>query len=161
MLSSISFGAVLDRLMRPDDHVLAFAHVAAAHILIDKDELLAREQFGRSQVGSILVDAIGRDAVAGALHHDGIRPVVGEDVLRNVNGGEQLHAVAHGDAVFELGVVLADELPAGSRSGSRRGRSRRGYRRRCVTPLPLHHSGPQKKKSEKNTRSPWHPGIVR
>ena len=48
----------------------------------------------------------------------GIGLVVRDDVLGNVDGSEELDAVAHGDAVFELGVVLADEIAADGRHGS-------------------------------------------
>ena len=118
-------GAALDGLVRADHDVVAFAHVAAADVLVDEDEFLAREQLGGPERGAVLIDAVGRDVVAGALHHDRVGAAVGEDVLGDVDGGEELDAIAHGDAVFELGVVLAD-VGGGVRSaggcGSNRGR---------------------------------------
>ena len=106
------FGAALDRLVGADDDVIAFAHVAAADVLVGEDEFFAGEEFGGAEGGAVLVGAVGRDVVAGALEHDGVGLVVGEGVLGDVDGGEELDAVAHGDAVFELGVVLADEIAA-------------------------------------------------
>ena len=132
------FGAVLHRLVRADGDVIALAHEPAADVLVDEDELLAREQFRGPQVRRGTVDAVGRHVVARALHHDRISPAVGEDVLRDVDGGEQLHAVAHGDAVFELGVVLADEGGALGRCG---GGIRRGGS--GASPLSGNHLGQQ------------------
>ena len=51
----------------------------------------------------------------------GIGLVVRDHVLGNVDGSEQLDAVPHGDAVFELGVVFADELAADGSGGHGRG----------------------------------------
>src|SRR5262249_20725972 len=55
--------------------------------------------------------------------HDRIRLGIAENVLGNVDGSEQLHAVAHRDPVFELRIILANEsringirrVPAASR----------------------------------------------
>ena len=115
------FGAALDRLVRADDDVVAFAHVAAADVLIDEDKFLAREEFGGPEGGTVLIAAVGRDVVAGALHHDGVGFVVRDRVLGNVDGSEQLDPVPHGDAVLEFGVVFADELAADGSSGHGRG----------------------------------------
>ena len=52
----------------------------------------------------VVVDAVGRDRIRGPLHQEGI--LLG-GVLGDVDAGEQLHAVAHGDAEIELGVVRA------------------------------------------------------
>ena len=123
-------GAALHGLVRADHDVVAFAQIAAANVLIDEDEFLAREQLEGPSAGAVLVDAVGRDAVAGALHHDRVRLSLG-DVFGNVDRGEELDAVAHGDAVFELVVVLADEFAsdaAGWRRGGRRA-ARPGVRR--------------------------------
>ena len=57
----------------------------------------------------ILIDAIGLDAVRRARQQDRIRLRL---VLGDVDGGEELHAVAHRDAVFVLGVVGLDVFQA-------------------------------------------------
>ena len=49
--------------VRPHVFVLAFAHVAPAHVLIDKDVAFAREQFIGAQRRLELIRAVGRDAV--------------------------------------------------------------------------------------------------
>ena len=55
-------------------------------------------------IGPVVVDAVRRHGVRRALHQDriGLR-----GVLRDVDAGEELDAVAHGDAVVVLGVVRA------------------------------------------------------
>ena len=116
MLSSVSLGPFFTGLCGRMMDVVAFAHEAAADVLVDEDELLAQEEFRRAERGAVLVDAVGRDVVGRALQHDGVGLRVREDVLGDVDGGEQLDAVAHGDAVLELGVVFTNCRCTGSRA---------------------------------------------
>ena len=56
------------------------------------------------------VDAVGRDAVRRARDQERVLP---RRVLRDVDGGEEPHAVAHRDQVFVLGVRRLDQVDAG------------------------------------------------
>src|SRR5262249_46376407 len=125
------FRPTLERLVWADHHVIALTHKAAANVLIHEDELLSRKKFRRPKRGAVLIDPVGRDIVPGALHHDRISFAVGEDILGHVNGREKFHAVAHRNAVFELRVILTNELAA--RSGGGSGGGLRGFGCRSAT----------------------------
>src|SRR6185503_7944124 len=85
--------------------ILAFTHIAPAHILVDKDVTLAREQFVWAQRTLVFIIAVRCDAVGRAVEHDRVLLVL---VFRLVNTGKQLYAVAHGDSYFAFGVVTLD-----------------------------------------------------
>ncbi len=89
---------------------LPFRHVAPAHVLLHEDvagflEFARRADRLRHPVDAVAQRVLGihAGAVGRALHQEGValRPV-----LRHVDDREQLHAVAHRDAVFVLGVAV-------------------------------------------------------
>ncbi len=142
--------AALDGLVRPDDDVIAFAHVAAANVLVDEDEFLAREEFGRPEIGAVLIDAVGRHAVAGALHQDRVSLPLRDDVLGDVDRREELDAIAHRDETFELVVVFPNEVTPVDRR-NRRGRGRTPALCRKQTRC-------KKKNGKKAAHGGWFPG---
>ena len=91
--------------VRPHIFVDAFAHVTAAHVLINKDVAFAREQLARPQRRTEFLRAVRRDAVRRAIEHDRILFAF---VLRFVDRREQPHSVAHGDVDLALGVMVFD-----------------------------------------------------
>ena len=82
---------------------VAFAHPAAAHVLVDKDVAGLLELLRRPQMLRILVLAVRPHAVRRAVHQERIRPA--GRILRHIHRGEQPLAVAHRNAVLVLGVV--------------------------------------------------------
>ena len=52
---------------------------------------------GRPEISAVLIDAVGRDVVPGALHHHRVSSAFGEDIFGDVHGREQLDTVAHWD----------------------------------------------------------------
>jgi hypothetical protein len=89
---------------------LALAHEASADILVNKDVLRARvKKFRGAEMLGILIFAVGRHGVRRAVEHHWIG-VRSRRVLGHVDGGEEACAIAHGNAVLELGVTGADEL---------------------------------------------------
>ncbi len=76
--------------------------VAAADVLQDEDVAGAGEGFGGAEARGILIFAVRGDAVGSAGHEKGIGF---GGVFGDVNGGEELDAVAHGDAELIFGVV--------------------------------------------------------
>ena len=89
---------------------------APAHVLVDEDvarlvEILGGSEVARGRremvlaVGVLAVARVGdAHAVGRADHQERVRLRL---VLGHVDGGEEFHAVAHGDAVFVLRVMLA------------------------------------------------------
>jgi hypothetical protein len=73
----------------------AFGHVAAADILIDEDIASLFKFIRWAEVLPILVFAVRVDAVGRAGDEEGVCLAA---VLRHVDGGEETHSVAHGDA---------------------------------------------------------------
>ena len=106
----------------------AFGKIAAANVLIDDDEPVPGENVGRAQALAVVVDTVGRHRIGRALHQDGVLLRV---VLRDVDGGKELHAVAHGNAVIEFGVVSTGVLGlfAGGLFGRRSGLGLRAEQR--------------------------------
>ena len=108
----VEVGAVVDVLFRllvvdVGTHLdeCSFGHVAAADILIDEDVSGFVEVGRRAELGAIEIDAVRADAVGRAVDQErvGMRSVLG-----HIDGGEQMDAVAHGDAVFVFRVVFFD-----------------------------------------------------
>src|ERR1700722_8468873 len=94
---------------------LAFRHVAAAHVLKNEDVSRFVELRRGAQDAAILIHAIGGDAVGRAIDQErkSLRAVFG-----HVDRSEEVNAVAHGNAVFILGVVLLDAEFGGRRVGT-------------------------------------------
>jgi hypothetical protein len=92
--------------------------VAAADVLIDEDELFGEEEGRGAERIAVLIDAVGRDGVGRALEENRVGFAVGDDVLGDVDGGEEADAVAHGDAVLVFRVLFAD---GGDLRGQRQG----------------------------------------
>src|ERR1700721_350537 len=84
---------------------LALRHVAAAHVLKKKDVSRFVELRRGTQGAAILIHAVGGDAIGRAVDQErkSLRAVFG-----HVDRSEEVNAVAHGNAVFILGVVLLD-----------------------------------------------------
>ena len=129
VLSSVSRGPSKWVLCDRNVDELAFREIASANVLVDEDEAFLLEGFRLAQHRTVVVDAVGRDRVRRALHQERIGLAA---VLGNVDGGEQLDAVAHGNAVVVLGVVGASvfELPYTLRNRRRLGK-KHGRRKQC------------------------------
>ena len=95
-------GSIVAGLVGADVDEDAFGHVAAADIFIDEDEAFLFGGHGRADLGLVVIGAVRSDAVRRALHDDGVGL---RGVLGDVGAGEEADSVAHGDAVFVLGVV--------------------------------------------------------
>src|SRR5439155_4975854 len=89
----------------PDVLETAFGFAAAAYVAISKDVTLAREGLRRAERGAIVVDAVGRYCIWGALHPDRVRLRM---VFGRVNRDEEMDAVAHGRHVFVFCIVRLD-----------------------------------------------------
>ncbi len=116
----------------PHVHELALRHEAAPHVLVDEDEPLLRRRVRGAHAVGVGVAPVGRDAVGRAVEQDRIA-LGATGVLRDVDGGEQLHPVAHRDAVLVLGEARPHGIGGvgggrGSRAGLRRRPHRRGRR---------------------------------
>ena len=74
-----------------------------------EDEFVFGEEGGGAEVVGVAIRAVRGDAVGSALEEDGVSFCVAKDVFGDVDAGEEMDAVAHGDAVVVLGVGLADE----------------------------------------------------
>ena len=109
-LSSTSCGPRLFGDLRAHVDELAFRHVAAAHVLVDEDEVLpwrtSRRARGRSCKRPRRTDAT---LYGVRIEHD---RDTSASVLRHVDGGEEALAVAHRNAVLVLGVVGLDVFEA-------------------------------------------------
>ena len=110
----------------PHVHELALRHEAAPHVLVDEDEPLLRRRFRGAHAVGVGVAPVGRDAVGRAVEQDRI-PLGATGVLRDVDGGEQLHPVAHRDAVLVLGEARPHGI-GGVGGGRARGQGRDGGR---------------------------------
>jgi hypothetical protein len=77
--------------------------------LIDKDVLGAGEEFGGTEHGLVLILTVGRDRVRSAIQENRISMLLA-GILGDIDAGEELDPIAHGDAVLELGVVRLDPL---------------------------------------------------
>jgi len=86
---------------------LALALVAAAHVLIDEDELLLDEELRhpRAKPAAIVLDAVGRHRIRRAEEEDRILLLL---VFRRIDRREKLDPVSHGHERFVLRVVLFD-----------------------------------------------------
>ena len=84
---------------------LALAHVTAAHVTISEDVAFARKQLVRAEKSFVVVRPVRSDAVRRAVEHDWIFLFL---VLRFVDADKKLHAVAHRNHYFMLGVILFD-----------------------------------------------------
>ena len=93
--------------MRPHVDELALRHPAAAHVLVDEDVALLAEVTSAADAaeGGSYRRRRARRCTACGCSRIGY---VCAGVLRHVDGGEELHAVAHRDAVLVLRVVLLD-----------------------------------------------------
>ena len=108
---------------RPDVGERAFAHPAAAHVLVHDDVVVARVLLDDVRpAAGVVLRPIRRHAVGRARHHDGVWP---RRVLGHVDGGEQPHAVPHRDHHFVLDVGGAD-VERGRRLGGLRRLRKRG-----------------------------------
>ncbi len=96
-------GARLDREIGPDIDKLPLRHVAATHILKDKDETVPGKTLVGTEYFGIGIRAIGRSAVKGSSHQEG--PGSG-GVLGDVHRCEKANSVPHGDQVLKLVVVF-------------------------------------------------------
>ena len=83
----------------------AFRHVAAAHVLIHKNISRSVKLGRRAQRLAILIHAIRPHAVRSADDQERIRL---RAVFGHINRREQVHAIAHGNSVLILRVVLLD-----------------------------------------------------
>ena len=110
-LSSASLGPFIG-VEWPDVHVLAFGAVAPAHVLGDQDERVLGESPERPGRVGIVVRAVRFERVGRAREQD--RPGLGI-VLGKIDAGEEPDAVAHRDAVLELGVMFGQ--PGGAAFG--------------------------------------------
>ena len=81
---------------------LAFGHPAAADVLVDKDVALLLEDERGADGVAVAIAAVGTYAVGRAVEHDGIAL---RRIFRDVRGGVETDAVAHGDVVLVFGVV--------------------------------------------------------
>ena len=97
-VGAVGFGAAVGTLFDEG----AFGLVASADVLQDEDVSGAHEGLGGSEVGCVVVFSVGGDAVGRAGEEEGVGLC---GVLGDVNGGEEVDAVAHGYAVFVFGVV--------------------------------------------------------
>ncbi len=114
--------------VRPHVDVGALGHVGAAHVLVHEDEAVVLVELGRADAVRIAIEPVRRHAVRRARHQDRVALAVA-GVVRHVHRREQPHAVAHRDAVLELGVVRSDVLVADRirlAAVGRRARGRRG-----------------------------------
>src|SRR6185437_2813115 len=84
----------------------SFRHVAPADILHDKDVARLLIFLRGSQLPGITLLTVRRDAVGRALHQERVK-ALRRSILGHVHGGKQAHPIAHGNAVFVLGVVGA------------------------------------------------------
>ena len=84
---------------------LALRHVAAAHVLKNEDVSRLVEVGRGAELRAVQVDTVGADAIGRAVDQErvGVRTVFGD-----VDGCEQVNAVAHRDSVFIFRVVLFD-----------------------------------------------------
>ena len=87
---------------------LAFGLSAAAHIAVGEDVPFAREELRGAERAAIVVNAVGRHRVRGALHPNRIRL---RTVFRRVNGDEEMDSVAHRRHIFTLRVIRLDVIP--------------------------------------------------
>src|SRR5215467_7731183 len=96
------FGGFLVVDMRVHLQEIAFGHIPAAHVLIHNDVPGFFKFIRRANLLSVLIFAVGSNAVGGAVNQNriGLRSVLG-----NIDGSKQLLPVAHGNAVFVLGVM--------------------------------------------------------
>ncbi len=132
--------ARLLREVRPHVDELALRHHPPAHVLVDEDVALAHEAGGRPETVLVRVGAVGRHAVGRAVEENRVGRAA---ILGHVHGREELHAVAHRDAVLELGIGRLDRFRRlaalrACRAGSHR--HERGHRRqRPPDPVPAAH----------------------
>jgi hypothetical protein len=77
--------------------------------LIDKDVLGAGEELGGTEHGLVLILTVGRDRVRGAIQENRIGVLLA-GVLGDIDAGEELDPIAHGNAVLEFGVIRLDPL---------------------------------------------------
>src|ERR1051325_3336148 len=73
------------------------------HILINKNETIGYKARSRSEVLRIIVCSIGSNAVRRTFDEKGIR-FCWRSTLRDINRGEKLRAIPHGNTKFELRV---------------------------------------------------------
>lgn len=79
--------------------------VASRRLGLDKNVADLVEIGGRAYLGAKLIDAVGRNAVGSAVDEEGIGA---RRIFGDVDGGKEARAVAHGNAIFVVGVVLFD-----------------------------------------------------
>jgi len=92
----------------------ALAVGAATNVLADEDVAGLEQLLADAEAGWCFVLAVRGAAIRGAGHEKRVGALVLEgSLLRNVDGGEEVDAVAHGDAVLILGVVGLDEVLSG------------------------------------------------
>ena len=96
----VDVGAHLDK--------IALAHPAATHVLVDKDVAAFFKLIRGAKVLWILILAVRGDAIGGPVHQERVRTASG--ILGHIDRGEQVLAVAHGNAELVLGVVGADVI---------------------------------------------------
>ncbi len=102
-------GPVLRGDMRSHVDELALGHEPTADILENKDVSVALEFAAGSELGLVLVGAVGPHRVRGSDKQDRIRH---GGVIGRIDRGKERDPIAHGDPVFELGEMGADELLA-------------------------------------------------
>ena len=94
--------ALLRRIVGADVDELPLGHVTAAHVLKDEDVARLVVERRLAEPGPVLVFAIRSHAVGRARHQ---HRVFLRLIFRDVDGGEELDAVAHRDLVFVLRVM--------------------------------------------------------
>ena len=101
----VDFFRALVWIERADVNVITFGAIAAADVLRDEDELVLRQFAEGAERIAVVVRAVGLQRIRRAREHDGPRLRI---ILRHIDASEELHAVAHGDAMLELGVVFRE-----------------------------------------------------
>ncbi len=90
---------------------LPSGQVTTPHVLIHEDITCLLEFIGWPEVLFVLIFTIGSDAVRRTVDHE---RVALRRIFGHVDRCEQVHAVAHGDAVFVFCVVSLDVVFFGS-----------------------------------------------
>lgn len=92
--------------------------VASRRLGLDKNIADLVEIGGRAYLGAKLIDAVGRNAVGSTVDEEGIGA---RRIFGDVDGGKEARAVAHGNAIFVVAVVLFDvEVGASGLGGAGR-----------------------------------------
>ena len=92
----------------------AFAHVPAAHILIDENIFVIHQELVGAQRCTVFVFAIWRDAVAGTLHDERVFLRL-RNAFWNINGSEEFYTIAHRDVHFLFRVIIFYKCIVGTR----------------------------------------------